>query len=359
MTLMKSLATIHPAELTAEAILEIPEAQPEQLFEPDEIAIKRRYRDLVSIWHSDLRPSDARAVHVLRQINMLHAAAKQKLASGFWELPGELKLIEKDTGKRSTLKYAKKHDFELGEMYISQSLVTYAVKKDYADLFENARSALRTLEYGNDKMRAEFTRSMPSVHAVIETAVRYIMVVKKDPNLVLLADLQQHLGGRIEPRHVAWIVSRLHNVACFLEFNGIAHNGISANTFFVAPEDHSGALLGGWWYAARAGSLMKGLSNDTVDVMPPEVIRTGVADTRADLMLIRALGRTLLGDKLGMSLSRDRSVPQPLADWLTLPPTDSAKSDFEAWSYRVLPASFGPRKFVEMKTRFNKIYPSI
>ncbi len=360
---MKSLIDTLPRDLTAKEILGIPSDAPELLFKPDADAIRRRYRELSAVWHPNANQHDLTQAHnVFEHIAELKDTAEEKLKHGIWETPGEIQFVQVGTGKPSTLKYVKKRRFELGEMYISKNFVTFAVEKQYGDLFENAQRAIKGLTYANDGMRAEFERYVPTIQSIIETANRHVMVVKKDPHHVLLSDLQEHWGGKIDPKHTAWVLSRMHNLACFLEFNGLAHNGISPDTVFVsmAPKEeasaHSAALLGGWWYAAKADRPLIGLPQLTVEVVPPSLLSSGRADTRVDLMLIRSVGRILLGDKLGMTLARDKTVPQPMADWLTLPPTDNARTDYTNWYDKILPNSFGARRFVEMKKTFGDIY---
>lgn len=343
-------------KLTASDILSIAETAPELLFKPDETDIKTRFRQLSMLWHPDKRPGDAEAANVFERVTRLKDIANERFKAGTWKVPGEMLLTDVATGKKFKVKYTKQRDFELGEMYISEGHVTYALRKENKDLFENARRAISGLTFADGKMKDEFTRCLPEIKSVIETPDRYVMVVRKDPKLVLLADVLDHYGGKIDAKHVAWIESSLHNVACFLAYNNVAHNALALDTYFIDPEGHTGALLGGWWYAAKAGAALTGLPSETVRVVHPDVLATGRADPRVDLILLRNVGRTLLGDKIGMKLGRDKDVPKALADWLTLPPNENAFEDYKKWMGKILPDSFGVRRYVKMDVTYRDIY---
>ena len=355
---MKSLVTTAPEDLLAKEIMAVPEIQPELLFQPDADLIKTRFRRLAMLWHPDRHPGNREAGDVLERLTTLKKQADAKLANGKWETPNEVQFADIGTGHVHKIKYLKKHEFELGELYVSKGLVTYAVKKDYADLFDNAMQTIGALPYANDDMRKECQRYLPTIVATVDAADRKVMVIKKNPSQILLADLREHLGGKIDPKQAAWMLSTMHNVACYLNYAGLAHNGIALDTYFVDPENHSGSLLGGWWYAAKAHQPLKGLPPQTVAIVPPDVLNTGVADTRVDLMLIRSVGRALLDDPHGMRLPRDKDVPAAMADWLTLPPTEDASTDYKKWDRQVLPDAFGPRRFVPSTVRFNDVYQS-
>jgi hypothetical protein len=80
-----------------------------------------------------------------------------------------------------------------------------------------------------------------------------VLVIEKTPDVYRLRDLISALGGSIEPKHVAWMMNTVLNIACYLERAGLTHNAITPDSYFVSPKYHSGLLLGDWWFAAKAG----------------------------------------------------------------------------------------------------------
>jgi hypothetical protein len=116
---------------------------------------------------------------------------------------------------------------------------------------------------------------------------------------------------------------------------------------FVSPQCHAASPLGGWWYAARTGSRLKSLPQETFVLLPRSMAASKRADIRLDLESIRAIGRAALGDLTGHTLIGRADLPKPMADYLRLPSSGSAIDDYRAWG-QVLDDSFGPRRFVEL-----------
>lgn len=331
-----------PCSLTAPELLAL--AEPERLFSPTLADTRRAYRALAWTWHPD-RNTAADAPAVFAHVGALYHAALAKLARGTWHAPGLFQCTAED-GAVHMIRYHARHPFELGQMLVGKTAVAFVVRPEFADLFENARRTIAGFRFASEAMRAQMAPGLPAGTA-IATPEGPVMIVDKAPDLVLLRDLLGHLGGAMDPRHVAWVLGSLHNLACWLDYAGLTHNAIALDTVFVSPEAHRCALLGGWWYAARHGGRLAALPARSAGLAPPDVLATRTADPRVDLELIRATGRALLGDESGLRLMRDASVPRPLADWLRCAASDSALHDYELWG-SVLTASFGARRFVKL-----------
>ena len=50
-----------------------------------------------------------------------------------------------------------------------------------------------------------------------------------------VSDFGGHFGGSLDPKHVAWIVSGMLNICCFLRINHKVHGDISLDNYFVHP----------------------------------------------------------------------------------------------------------------------------
>jgi len=136
----------------------------------------------------------------------------------------------------------------------------------------------------------------------------------------------------------------------------MTHNAINFKNCFVSPENHSIALLGGWWYATKENTPILGLPNETASIAPRSVLEKGRADKRTDMALIRHVGRQLLGDKTGVRLSKDPVIPKAMTDWLCLPGTGDAFEDYKIWMEKVLIDSFGKRRFHKFNVSPSDIY---
>lgn len=339
--------------LSANALLAIPPTEPERMFSGDPETARQEFRALASIWHPDRCPRPE-ATEVFQHLGRLYDAALGKLRDGIWQTPGRLWLRATD-GTEFRVRYHREREFELGRLFVGDEIVTTLVNRAHADLFQSALAAIGRLPCADAEMAAEVGRYLPEIVRCFETGASPVLVVRKTPDLLLLRDVLDRCGGRMDARHVAWVLSALLDLACYLDYAGIAHNAISAETYYISPRAHSGALLGGWWYAVRQGEPLRAAPALTVQYAPCDAISRRRGDHRTDLELIRALGRELLGDITGVRLARDKAAPPPMIDWLRLPAGACALDDYQAWQ-QVLPDSFGERRFVELNLTRQDLY---
>ena len=337
--------------LTEAQILAI--SVPELMFTGEIATAKAEYRKLASKWHTDTNPGVN--PKVISHINMLYDLAVKKLTSGDWVIPG-LFQFETVQGKKFQLKYRRKHDIDLGEMYVGDNFVVFSVFKTDSDLVETAKKIINEFQYPNDKMRDEMSRFLPSVHDCHETSDRHVLLVKKTSDVFLLRDVIDHFGGKLDPKHAAWVISRLYNLACYLKFSGLVHCGISPMSVFISPKYHSGLLLGDWWYTTKVKQQMVALPSTTIILLTDSELKAKEAKFSFDLEAIRAIGREMLGDRHGSKLLMDKSLPKALVAWARSPATGDAFKEYDYWQSTVLIESFGKRKFVELDLSSSDIY---
>ncbi|HET7233808.1 MAG TPA: hypothetical protein VFJ16_27605 [Longimicrobium sp.] len=341
--------------VTPDVLLAIPANRPDQLFSGDEEADRKLYWALALAYHPDRHPGRAEA---FKHLGELKAQRDRQIAEHRWPGAGirELKLAG---GKRLRIRYLRNVPFELGNALIATHSVTYLLREEHRALYQHAVRTIRHLPFENDAMRAEARRFLPHIELEAETSAGPALVLRKPPHAARLRDVLDHLGGRVNPRHVAWILSTLHNVGAYLSWAGLTHNAISLETVFVSPAHHSGMLLGGWWYARPAGERIAHLPGPSADlwqsILPHHLTAAGRATPRLDRELIRLAGRTLLGDAGGMRLLRDPAIPRALRTWVTSPGDDDGIVDYANWA-RTREAAFGPRKFVVMDLTPREIY---
>ena len=340
--------------MTAADILAIKE--PERLFSSDLGTARREFHSLVMDWHPDHNP-DLEANVVLAHINQLYREACKRILEGTWRVHGTL-TFHTDDNKTYRIRHYIMFPFELGEVAISKRIVTYLVDEAYKDLFEESFrwTDSRSYPYANDKMKIEVERYLPKRAKILCLKDRNIIIIEKSPGIVRLRDLVEYFDGRLDPKHVAWIISSIYNLLCYFDFAKVIHGDISLDTYFVNPEKHNGALLGGWWYARQEGERLIALPARTVDNLPLDIWAGKKADKRIDLSLVRLLGREMLGDASGASFRTDRSIPQSLSEWLIYGTSGSALKDYEIWQKVVIPAAFGGRYFTKLDVKPEDIY---
>jgi hypothetical protein len=198
-------------------------------------------------------------------------------------------------------------------------------------------------------MAMEMECYLPRILGQFASIDAHFITIKKSPDLFLLSDLIGHFGPqRLACEHIGWLVNSILHLSCYLDWHKLTHNCISLDTLFVSPDRHSVALLGGWWYATAVGNKYRALPNRTLALLSPEIFRTNIASTKVDLELVKALARESLLDLNGSRVLLDYKITSALRQWLNLPSSGRARTDYAEWKYAVLPDSFGEAKFVEM-----------
>lgn len=330
---------------------------PEKLYTNDAVIAKKEYRKLSMRWHPDRGGDD----EVFQHIKSLYEVAEDKISKGLWVTPGQLDFSTLD-GKRYQILYKKHHKFELGEMYISNTIVVYMIDKINSDLVDNHRSMLKKFKYANDGMKSEFKKYLPEVMMDSETKDHYVVVYKKTSDLLLLRDVIEHYG-ELPSEHTAWILSSLYNLSCYLKYCGISHNAISMDTYFISPKYHSGALLGGWWYSSEYSKRIIAVPQRTLSHCSDYLNDKKSNDSLIDLQLIKVTGLETLGDPYGSKIlmkakSNPKKFPSSFVSWLRTPPKKpvDAFNEYGTYKSKVLLDSWGPPKFHEMKLTSKDLY---
>src|SRR5574343_152679 len=303
---------------TADEILSIPTDAPEKIFSGDADKAKQEYKRLVSKWHPDQNANVDD--DVIAHVNVLYDLAKLRLALGDWVTPGLLS-IKSESGKTYELKYRSKRDFELGEIFIGNKIIAYSFYKENEDLFKIGVDHLRNVKFADSKMETEFKKLFPKLIETVSTSDRVVAIFSKTADQLFLSDVLDHFNGKIDPKHVAWIISRLYNLVCFMKYSGLVFSGLTLDACLISPEFHTVSLPGGWWYTTRKG-----------------------------------IGRELLGDINGSKLLMDKSIPAPMLTWLRQAAGDDAFKEYDMWQNKVLIDSFGPRRFTELKLTADDLY---
>jgi len=326
--------------ITAEQILVI--KKPEKMFRGSPVEIKKQYYDLAKMWHPDTN-KEKKAGDVFRHVNVMYHEAVKKIETSTWEGSGIL-TVAGEKGEHHDFPYDFQLPFELGNYYVADTYVIYSVQKAYKDLFHNANKTISNFKFAADKMRIEMEKYLPKKIKIITTKDRFILQVKKDSGMLSLREVLNYYKT-MDPKHVAWVQSSLHNITCYLEYAGIAHNNISVDNYFIDTEKHIGALLGGWWYTSKIGSPLKQVPGWVLNFLPWDVKTNKTASQKTDLELTRAAGRELLGDINGLKMV---AVPKPMQAWLKSVSHGNAVEDYKAWG-EVLTASFGKKRFLKME----------
>ena len=320
-------------DFSAADILALDVSDAGRLFPGDRAHFAATFHNLARIWHPD-RNADPDAAKVFAHITALRRHA---LASS---APAQERRFETADGRTFAFRWQTRHIGETGEVLVGKSRIAHLIVPEAGDL---ARTAARIdYRFADRAMQAQIGPHLPRFVAQLETVAGTLFVGEKRPDQLLLADLLRL--GPVDPRHAAWMATRLMGLACWLEWAGLAHGSIGPETLLISPERHEVALTGPMLCAARFDERFRSLPERTLTLLP-RLERDARADEAIDPELVRLTIREALGDPAGTGLASDPAFPKPFARWLLMPSAGGAQADFPAWE-QARDAAFGPRRFV-------------
>lgn len=324
--------------MTAEQILAL--KKPEQLFSGDDAEARQRYLELSKRWHPD-RPEGR--LDVFQRIASLYAEREARIKAGTWGGSTRLTLTD-SKGRAHVLSVLASSPMDWGQSIVGHDFLAYLIDKSHYHLARHAIKGTGRFRYVDEKMREEFSRYLPNVtEFVMLEDGRSLLKIPKTPDLIRLRDVVTHLGV-MPPKHVAWIVSSLMNLCCYLRYIGLVHLDISPDTYFISPQHHSGALLGGWWHWAERGMQLVSVPRRTYNVLPFKVTVDKLASSSIDFELVRLTAREVAP-----------SLPEPMQTWLKNPGTGHAVAQYTAWQ-TVLAKTFGKRRFENLSVTAAEVY---
>lgn len=340
--------------LTAQNILEITPADAVKLFPGELRDIKSSYKKLAQIWHPDHNPNPE-ATAVFAHISKLRDIAVRLQKGGRISPALVVREYDLGTGKTSIFRYVRAHKGDLGDILISAQSIVYEIPIDFADVACAERDRIANFRYADDAMKNEISRYLPVLKRALELSDRQVLFYEKPQDCVLLTDLAAYFDHKMPAVHVAWIVSSLMNMACYLGWSELVHGAIAMDTVLVCPAKHSISLVGGWGYATAVGRRPNVLPRRTTSLVPRLTIKGETISPRVDIDLIKDIAQELLGAPGGAGLHFNKDVPLSIKEWLVSPSSDDAVAEYRAWM-KALVDGFGKRRFVEMKVSPDVIY---
>jgi hypothetical protein len=148
------------------------------------------------------------------------------------------------------IKYMHKFTHKDAEVYIARRNIIFHFKEHGALKSEQYRKIVSFIDYPSADTR-QLSDFFPIVSGGFElTDGSYILVIKKNED-----EYPLRLFGKLPGRHVAWIISRIENLCCVLEYNSMAHPEINVDTLLINPYTHQVSLYGNWWNAGKNNSF--------------------------------------------------------------------------------------------------------
>ncbi|MDE5587972.1 MAG: hypothetical protein K2J60_02380 [Acetatifactor sp.] len=291
---------------------------------------------------------------------LLNQSPKPAPEEGFWVDASREELVRED-GAVMEITYLTKRRTDLCTMYVAKRNVIYLFEQEHADYAARYREMTGKLVYPTPDMERELANYVPRVvtECRLEDGRIFLAIEKKESTYPL------KMLGTLMDRHVAWVVSRLENLCCLLDYNNIVLNAFTAENLFVDPANHQIYLYGGWWFAGYTGSETPGASESVMPYLKKSGHKSRCI-AKTDLESIRLVAVRLLGypDRKALTAATNSDsnpplqglpLPEPFRRFLIEPPEPDARADFAKWD-RVLTESYGERKFIPLSMTEEEIY---
>ena len=188
------------------------------------------------------------------------------------------------------------------DIYVGASNIIFAFndEKDYNNYLNNRKITFPSADI------KKLEKYLPKVVFNGQTKDgKYIVVLDKDENVYPL----EIFNVGLNPRTTAWVISRLENLGCLLEFNNIGMDKLSIDDIFINPKTHELYLYGNW-------------ENVT-------------GSTKNYLKSIRSIAK---------SIPVNAVAPKMYDEFLDSEPENNAYDDFKKWD-EVIVKGFGGHNF--------------
>lgn len=210
--------------------------------------------------------------------------------------------FETESGQNINCKYYYQYPFKDKTIYVGRNRISIVYKYDIIDRFI---SNVDSLDYPSSDIKG-LDKFLPRVMLTAKLkGGEHLLVLTKPENVYPLA-----MVDNLDPKQVAWMISRMENLGCLLEFNGKDLLGLDVTDFYFNPKTHDIHLLGGW-----------------------EALSSGPPQTY--LSTIRRISRSIMNT---------HTAPQMCMDFLLGTPKEDAYDDFKAWD-EVIVKGFGGHNF--------------
>lgn len=218
--------------------------------------------------------------------------------------------------------------------YTARQNIIFRFPEGQTENAEKYRRAVSMLDYPSADTRnlAGFFPVISGGFALRDGSV--LLTVKKRED-----EYPLRLFGRLSGRHTAWLVGRMENLCCVLEYSSVVHPDFGIDAIYIDPYDHQASLYGGWWNAVKNQTSVGGR----------------LLTTRDNLRALRETAAKVLGFSGAAAVTETEDIPKPFADFLRSEPESNAYDDFARWDDTLI-RSYGERRFITMDTYDGQIY---
>jgi hypothetical protein len=318
-------------------------------------ALKRRYRELISVAHPDRNASRAdAATEACKALQEWYAVAQRHLARGIY---GAAPRINVATRLHEYTGYAAPLQGDLCELFPAEAggdavLLKIARRPHNNDLLQAEAQALRAIARAQDGQAARAHFPTLVEHFLLSDAAhvqRHTNVLRAEAGCYSLAEVLLAYPAGIAPADAAWMFNRVLAALGVAHSLGIVHGAVTPAHVLIRPADHNGMLID-WCYSVPTGEPLKAITPPYAADYPPEVHARQPATPATDVyMAARCMTRLLGGHPATLELPAH--VPRPISRLLSacLLPAPARRAD-DAWQvledfHDILGRLYGPPQF--------------
>lgn len=263
-------------------------------------------------------------------------------------------------GEAFSADYQYQYNEGPSKTYVTEGNIVLVFEQKYKKYYQNYIDKAQSFPHMNEHVWETIKYSLPKVSKHFQdTSGKWIIILDKPTcKIYPLREILNYFDEKMQPEHVASILTRLYNFVCYMELVGLNHNGITVDNLFFAPgrtvaegdsysvEDmRIVGVYGGWCFTTRQSEKIQGMPRKIHDILAPDTIKNGYSSFEVDELAIKQVARELLGDITGENLE---DVPLAFVHWVN----DScirknAYEEFTSWE-KARTHSFGQHRFVEM-----------
>lgn len=262
------------------------------------------------------------------------AQERRRRADELWKYAADEMTFECTDGRKINIRSMNTYKSKSAEAYTARENIIFRFAPYNADKSDRFRRAVSALDYPSAD-----TRSLSDFFPLISGGFKLsdgssLLAIKKRAD-----EYPLRLFGALSGRHTAWLIGRMENLCCVLEYNSLVHPDFGIDTLYIDPYEHQASLYGGWWNAVKNNTSVNGR----------------IYKTRDNLTALRETAARVLGFECAADVKETPDIPKPFADFLRGAPEGNAYDDFALWD-DVLIKSYGERKFINMDTDDEEIY---
>lgn len=148
-------------------------------------------------------------------------------------------VFETATGKPVNIHYFYQYDRAGKTVYVGRTKV--AIVYDNPEAVEKIERNINIVEFPSADIK-DLAMFFPHIFLKVRlNDGRYLVVYDKQENVYPLA-----LFNKLDPKQVAWMISRMENLGCLFEYNQFDFSQIEQLDIYINPKAHYLYIIDGW-----------------------------------------------------------------------------------------------------------------